>query len=118
MIVAVIDGVCGGASVLFGTAHIVAIVGRAVGGDFTYDFRFYSLCVLGLLLVVPGLLCARHVRGLARGTRAAWNAALWSSVVLLAVTGPLVPLQNFAIPLAALSLANIAALVLTRSAHG
>src|SRR5438067_1852106 len=87
-----IDAVCGLASLLLGGAHFYGVVGRALRGvmhhgppDFTYNFRFYSLVMLGLLLVVPGFLCLTSASGLTKSESVAWKIAFWSSVVLVVV---------------------------------
>ena len=114
-VVVAIDGVCGAAGILLGTAHLGAVIAREVHAGAAYDFRLYSLGVLGVLLVIPGIVCVRHVRGLARRQPSAWRGALASSFVLLAATAPLIPLQPIAIPPAALSLLNVLSLAAART---
>lgn len=122
---AAIDGVCGAANLGLGAAHLVSVLSRAARGEglggadrFSYDFHFLSLLLVGLLLVIPGLLCLGQVRGLARGERSAWSVAAWSSLVLVALNGPLVPLQGFAPPLAGVAASNLAVLLLVRRRYG
>ena len=119
-LVAGLDTLCGSESVLLAGAHLTAVIGRALAGKgsgsapFAYNFRFYSLVLTGLAIVVPGLLCVLSVKGLLRGEKAAWRRALWSSVVLLAVNIPLLPIQGFAYALAAVALFNLTALRVTQ----
>jgi hypothetical protein len=121
LVVGTVDALCGLASFLLGGAHFFGVVGRALQGKglhgaqaFTYDFRFYSLVMLGLLLVVPGALCLRSARGLTKGEAAAWNNAFWSSIVLVVINGPLIPIQRFAILLGGLAVLNIVILAARR----
>ena len=80
-----------------GAGHLIAVVSRAVsgvgsgpGGTFVYDFRFYALVLLGMLLMAGGVGCFTPARGLTRGETRAWKTALWSSVALLAINLPLI----------------------------
>jgi hypothetical protein len=106
--------VCGAAALALGIAHLVAVISHALHTGAAYDFRLYSLGVLGFLLVVPGAVCVRHARGLAKRRRAAWNGAMVSSLVLLAASGPLVPLQPIAMIPGGLALVNVVALLVSR----
>jgi hypothetical protein len=100
-----------------GLAHLVSVVMTAMDrsrqNQFVYDFRFYSLVLLGVLLVAAGFLAAIAAAGLARGDRAAWRASLavWSAILVINV--PLIPIQGFAVlfsALAALELVLLAGL--------
>lgn len=115
--VGVIDLCCGLLTVGFITLHLIAVLGRAgsgrgFGGDalFTYDFRFYSLLLLGIVIIVPGLVCLRLARRLTEGDMSAWTSALWASGALLLINGPLMPLQGFATGLALFAGINLIAL--------
>jgi hypothetical protein len=121
LVVSGLNAICGLASSLLGGAHFFAVMGRALRGaglqgapDFSYNFRFYSLVMLGILLAVPGILCLRSASGLTKGEPAAWKNALWSSIVLMVVNGPLIPIQRFAILLGGLALLNAVVLVTSR----
>lgn len=101
------------------SAHLVSVIGGALArlraAAFAYDFRFYSLLLVGFAIATPALFCALQGRGLARGEVRAWRRAFWASVVLLAVNAPLMPIQGFAVGFTGLALLNLAALGLTRA---
>lgn len=83
-----------------GMAHLVAVVIVAIHRghqhQFIYSFRFYSLTLLGVLLIALGLMAANEAR-LARGQRAAWRASLLVWTAIVAINLPLVSLQGFAV---------------------
>jgi hypothetical protein len=84
-----------------GLAHLVAVVigsiDRGRQPEFVYSFRFYSLVLLGVLLIAAGLMAAIEAARLARGHRAAWRASLSVWTAILAINLPLVSLQGFAV---------------------
>jgi hypothetical protein len=106
---------CGALPTLaLGTLHLIGILRRAFASglaNFTYTFRFYSLVLVGLLVVLPALVSTTTVRGLTRGDGAARARALRANAVLALVNLPLVPIQRIAIPLSGLALLSLAALV-------
>jgi hypothetical protein len=122
LVVGAVDALCGLSNFLLGSAHFFAVLGRGLRGTglhaaaqaFIYDFRFYSLAMLGLLLIVPGVLCLRSARGLTRGEAIAWKNAFWASVVLVVVNGPLIPIQRFAILLGGFAVLNLVVLATSR----
>ena len=79
-----------------------------------YDFRLYSLLLLGALLAALGLITASAAPGLARGEGAAWRRALWATLALLAVTLPLIPIQVFGLAFALVGAVNLLGLVAAR----
>ena len=102
-----------------GAGHFIAVVNRAVsgqgsgpGGAFAYDFRFYALALLGMLLIAGGVGCFTPARGLTRGETRAWKTALWSTVALLVVNVPLIPVQGLA--LSPFLIVNLVVLMVTR----
>jgi len=103
-------------NVIVGIAHLIAVTVRATsaGDSFVYDFRVYSLWMLGVLITIPGLVCLRLARPLARGAAPAWSAAFWSCLFALGVTVPLIPLQKFAWLPVAFSVVGVAALLAGR----
>lgn len=112
---------CGGLVAGLGGAHLAAVVGRAMAstgtgaeGTFVYDFRFYSLVLLGVLLMAGGLACVSSLRRLTRGEPAGWSLAFWTSIALLAINVPLMPIQGFAVGFSAFLSVNLVILVLTR----
>ncbi len=119
-LVAGLDTLCGSENVLLAGAHLTAVIGRALAGKgsgnapFLYNFRFYSLVFVGLVIVIPGILCLISVKGLIKGHLSAWRRALWASLALLAVNVPLAPIQGFAYALAAVALVNLVALRVSR----
>ena len=97
------------------------MIGRALSGKgtrgapaFVYDFNFYSLLLVGFVIVVSGLLCLLSARGIARGDLLARRRALLSTLVILAVNVPLAPIQGFAYGLAILALFNLIGLAASR----
>ena len=112
---------CGTIIAALSALHLVAVVGLALsgkgsgpGGTFVYDFRFYALVQLGLLLIAGAVVYFIQARWLTRGEPHAWKATLWVTVALLAVNVPLMPIQGFAIGFSVLLFLNLAALVATR----
>ena len=85
----------------FGLAHLVAVVtvaiDRLLQNQFVYGFRFYSLVLFGVLLIVAGLMATVETTRLAQGQHAASRASLAIWTVILAINLPLVSLQGFAV---------------------
>ncbi len=114
-----------------GALHLIAVISRAVrgtlgtpafstppilqhGDPFVYDFRFYSLLNLGVLLIAGGVACAVLAHRLMRGELRAWKGTLWATVLLLAVNLPLIPIEDNAYVPSAFAFVNLVALVATR----
>ena len=103
--------------------HLIAVASRAVsgagsgpGGTFAYDFRFYALVQLGMLLIAGGAACFTPAGGLTRGEPRAWRATWWATVALLAINVPLIPVQGLA--LSPFIFVNLVALMVTRRRFG
>jgi hypothetical protein len=103
------------------TGAVVAVALRrstASGGEgFSYDFRFYSLLLLGAVLLTLAVRCVAAAAGLARGEAGARRRALGGTLGLLAVDAPLIPIQAFAVAftvLAGLALVALAVAFLRR----
>ena len=98
-----------------GSAHTIAVIGRALRGpSFVYNFRLYSLVLLGACQIAGGLRCLSTSWRVARGDARAWKAALAATMLLLIVNVPLVPIQGFAgVPFLLLSVTLIT-LIATR----
>ena len=80
-----------------GLAHTLAVIGRALRRpSFVYDFRLYSLVLLGACQIAGGLRCLSTSRSVVRGDARAWRAALVATTLLLIVNVPLMPIQGFA----------------------
>jgi hypothetical protein len=62
-------------------------------GAFKYDFRVYSLELMGALLVVLGIRALRAAFGMARGEREARRAMLKTLAVVLAIAAPVIPIH-------------------------
>ena len=106
-----------------GALHLIAVVSRAFscagsgpGGTFTYDFRFYALVQLGMLLIAGGVACLALAGGLTRGEPRAWRATWWATVALLAINLPLIPVQGLAF--SPFVFVNLVALMVTRRRFG
>lgn len=102
-VVGTIDLFAGLVTLTLGVLHTGAVIGNALRGKgvggaatFEYNFRFYALLLVGMVLIVPGLLCVLKAWQLARGDAGAWRVPLWSSVVLVAANAPMIPVQDFA----------------------
>jgi hypothetical protein len=97
----------GGLVGALGLNHLAAVVIEAIKQghrqQFIYDFRFYSLVLLGALLIATGIAASVVATGLARGERAAWRVSLSVWIIILAVNLPLVPLQGFAVAFSVLA---------------
>ncbi len=98
-----LDLFAGLVTLALGVLHTGAVIGNALQGKgvggaatFEYNFRFYALLLVGMTLIVPGLLCVLKAWPLARGDVGAWRVPLWSSLVLLGVNAPMIPVQDFA----------------------
>lgn len=98
-----------------GSAHTLAVIGRALRGPaFEYNFRLYSLVMLGVAQVAGGLWCLSTSWNVARGDVRAWKAALAATTMLLAVNLPLMPIQGFAAGLSVFLVVTLLALIATR----
>lgn len=117
LVVAALDALCGLANLLLGLGHLQGVVRKAFGGPepFSYNFHFYSVVLVGVLLTAPGLVCLWQVRGLARGEWRAWKRALGASLAVLAVNAPLVPFNDFPAVLMSFAGVNLIALGMRRS---
>ncbi|HEV2736807.1 MAG TPA: hypothetical protein VGV85_18350 [Longimicrobiaceae bacterium] len=98
------------------TAHCIDIFSRLCvgkgydGAAFTYDFRVYGLMLLGVLLIACG---ARLLRSAleAGHADAARGTAARTTLLVLAVVAPLIPIHSFfAIPLTALGVLTLVVL--------
>jgi hypothetical protein len=93
LFLAVIDGICGLTNLVLGAGHLTAVVVRAltVEAAHSYDFRRYSLVMVGFLTCAGGLICLLNVGGLLKRSNCAWKNALWASALLVTVNAPLIP---------------------------
>jgi hypothetical protein len=80
-------------------------VGTGYGGAaFVYDFRVYSLLLLGVVLIGTGIRLLYAAVGLSRRVPGARGTALRTLGIVLAIVAPLIPFQAvFAISLSVLS---------------
>ena len=118
-----------------GALHLIAVADRALrgtlgtpafgpppilqnGDPFVYDFRFYALVHLGVLLIAGGVACFILAHRLMRAEPRAWKTTLWVTAALLAINLPLIPIQGFAQLFSALAFVNLVALVVTRKRFG
>ena len=71
-------------------------IGTSYAGEpFPYNFRVYSLLLLGAVLIALGLQLLQQVRGFARWNAAARSNALRTTCLVLAVSVPLLPVHAF-----------------------
>ena len=102
-------------SVLF-VVHLGAVLSLPLrSASASYDFRFYSLLLLGVVGFVPGALGLGTWRGLTRGIEASWRRATRACFVLLMVNVPLIPLQDFAVAFSICGASVLAGLSLART---
>jgi len=100
---------------LLGVAHTVAVVGRALRGPaFEYNFRLYSLVMMGLSQMAGGALCLSTSWNVARGDVRAWRVAWGATTLLLVVNLPLMPIQGFAVGFSVFLLVTQLVLIATR----
>ena len=105
---------------VFSALHLVTAARPFLGRNtesaavFIYDFRFYSLMLLGILFVILGSACLRLATGVAQGKFLARQRALGYTVMLLLVNFPLMPLEVSGIVLSLGALVNILALSVSR----
>ena len=103
------------ASALF-AVHLGAVLSLPLrSASAAYDFRLYSLVLLGVVGLVPALIGLRTLPGLARGAAASRTPAARICLVLAAVNIPLIPLQDFAVALSISGVGVLAQLLLLRS---
>ena len=99
--IAVYGYFAGGLVGALGVAHLTGVatasLEQARQHRFVYNFRSYSLVLLGVLLIAAGLVAAIQAGRLAQGHRTAWRASLSVWTALLVISLPLVPLQGFAV---------------------
>jgi hypothetical protein len=67
------------------------------------------------MLAVLGVRLTAASAGVARGERAAWGRAVEAAIALLAVNGPLAPIQGFAVALCIFVSIGLVALVAARA---
>jgi len=104
-----------------GTIVTRAFLGKGVGdeAEFHYNFRFYSLMLLGFAIALPSITCVVHARKLTEGNRQSWQTVLKSQLILLTVALPLFPIQRgFSIGFSAFSLVALATLWFSRKYFG
>ena len=100
--------------------HCVQITSMAFSGVYTsatgfaYDFRYYSLMLLAAVLLPQGARMLKCAWALARGREEAGSRLTRASVVVLAVTLPLIPIQMMAATLSAFCLLNLAGVFFVR----
>ncbi len=99
------------------SAHLLAVLSRPmrVGlAAFEYDFRFYALGLVGVLILIQGVRCLASVRGLLAGEGPGRRRALSATWILLAVNLPLMPIQDFAVAFSGGAAANALLLWIAR----
>ena len=108
----------GATAVVGGIGHIIGITVAAATGDrgFTYDFRTYSLWLLGAILISAGAALIRTAHGFGDGGHEAFGRASGIAAVLAVVTAPLIPI--LAPPASVLSLMSVALVAFLRARSG
>jgi len=82
-------------------AHQAEVVYRLLGNPLDtmpplkYDFRSYSLLLLGVLLMVQGVKIFRAAAAVSRGDAVARRLAVRAGLVVLAIGAPIIPINVF-----------------------
>lgn len=101
--------------------HLGAILWEPIAGKgpagavpFEYNFRYYSLLLVGFMQAVPAFFLLGNVKGLVWQKQDAWKRAVRVSIILFAVNLPLAPIQGFAITFSIFVAVNLLFLYLSR----
>lgn len=85
--------------IVFMSAHLSENIYRAINGlikgTFIYDFKYYSLMLLGTLIVVAGVLYLNAAKQYIAGRSSVKKVLLFISVIVL-LTAPLIPIVPIA----------------------
>ena len=99
-------------------AHCIDVLSRLYigqgydGAAFVYNFRVYALLLLGAALIGCGLRLLKTALDLSHGGAAARSGGVRTTLLVLAVVAPLIPIHSFfAIPLTALGALTLLLLV-------
>jgi hypothetical protein len=77
----------------------VARTGESEAWHSEYGFHFYSLWLFGMVTLWQAVILLTRTSGIRRGNRASIRSAMFRSLILVAVTAPVIPVQHFgAIP--------------------
>ena len=79
-----------------------------------YDMRLYSILLLAAVILIPAIRCVRGAGIMAIGAAAGWRSAVQGSLLLIACSVPLIPLQPFALPVAVAALVSLETAFLAR----
>jgi len=98
------------------STHSLVILGlrlfeRPAGSPFVYDFHLYALLLVGAVFISQGVRFLRAAPRLA-GQTGGRREALRTSLVVLGLAAPMIPLQFFGAVLTAGSLVSVAAVLL------
>ena len=94
-------------------AHLVVVVIVAIRrSPLVYDFRLYSLILLGIALTGLGLVLVLAAAGVTQGDPARTRLARNSALLLALINVPLAPLQGFAVLFAGLAGVTLAAVII------
>jgi hypothetical protein len=100
--------------------HCIMITQMAFSGVYTaqtgfaYDFRYYSLMLLAAVLMTQGVRMLKYSWSLARREEEAGRGLMRASLIVMAVTLPLIPIQIFCGILSAICLLNLLGLYFVR----
>jgi len=107
--------------------HLVAVTwvgfsrtGESAGWRAEYGFHLYSLWLFGVVTLWQGVTLWLTTNGIRRGDPVAMRRAIMRTVILLVVTGPVIPMQHLAAIPASLGLINLVGLatLILRSRRG
>ena len=93
---------------LLGALHLLAVLKSVIsqGELFQYNFRYYSIFLVGFLLLGTSALALRQFRMLSKGCTEAKRRALHLSLFLLAINLPLIPNEFHIFPYVSYEAAN------------
>ena len=101
---------------LFGV-HLAVVLSTPLRVEgWVYDFRFYSLLLVGGVGLVHGILGVASTPGIVRGERPAVWRSLRAGLWLLAINAPLIPVMDFAAAFAVGALSVLGLLGVARGA--
>ncbi len=85
--------------IVFMSAHLSENIYRAINGiingTFIYDFKYYSLMLLGTLIVVAGVLYLNAAKEYIAGRSSAKKVLIFIAVIVV-LTAPLIPIVTIA----------------------
>jgi hypothetical protein len=92
----------------------IAWASKPIIAGVPYDMRLYSVLLLAVVILVLAVRCVRAAPAIAIGMARGWRSAVHASLILIALSVPLIPLQSFAFPVAIAGLVSLQMAFLAR----